>query len=256
MRFLRYLLIAVLLVSGPSMADISSLENAINSSSQQAMLTQQMLKNYILIGMSVRSRKAKQELDKAIAQYETEQAALNAYAKTDAYRAALQQAQQQWQKVKPLYQQAAAKEQVEEVRKETELLLQQWNAATRSLVESEDNPVGRLISTAGFIRMLSQRVSGHYALRAWGFNEKYAEAFTTSLQQFEQNRELLESSELNSADIQRELKKIQRDFKRFEDLQTAATNKGVLALITRSGDKITASMDSVAARYVAQGLSL
>lgn len=255
MRFLNYLLIALLLISRPSFAEIDSLEKAINASSHQAMLTQQMLKDYILIGMSVRSRKAQQELDQAIEQYEAELSMLNAYANTDAYRELLNASQQQWQKVKTLYQQPVSKAQVEVVRQETEVLLQQWNDATLSLVESKETEYGRLISTAGFVRMLAQRVTSHYALQAWGFENKYTEAFITSLEQFEENREVLESSELNSAEIQGELKKIQRDFKRFKGLQTAETNRGILALVTRSGDKIAKSMDMVTARYMFQGLS-
>lgn len=255
MRLLRCLILGLMFFSSFSFAAISSTEQAINVTSNQGMLTQQMLKNYILMGMSVRGRKAEQELKKAIAAYEAAQSEVRQYAKTDAVRQSLQRASDQWKRVKPLYQIKPDKAQAEKVRQETELLLQQWSAVTMEIVENTETKFGKLISTAGFVRMLSQRVSSHYALRAWGFEDKYEEAFVSSLQLFEQNRVELESSQLNNEQIMGELAKIQRDFKRFKGLSKADSNKGLLALVARSAEKITGSMDKVTAMYMYQGLS-
>lgn len=255
MNRLGFLGVILMLLFSVAHAEIKSTEQAINITSNQGMLTQQMLKNYILVGLGVRGRKADQELQQAIRDYETAQSEILAYAKTDAVRESLNRASAQWKQVKPLYLKQPSKEQASEVRQQTELLLQLWSAVTMEIVENTDTRFGRLISTAGFVRMLSQRVSSHYALRAWGYNDQYTEAFISSLQLFEQNRRDLETSELNNTQIKSELDKIQRDFKRFKGLSNSDSNKAMLALIARSAEKITKSMDKVTAMYMYQGLS-
>lgn len=257
MRAVKYAIAMLLLVSGSCFAQIKSTEQAINVTSNQGMLTQQMLKNYILVGLSVRARKAETELQQAIQSYEAAQADVVAYAKTDAVRDSLRRASAQWQVVKPLYGEKPSKERAALVRQETELLLQLWSAVTMEIVENNQSKYGRSISTAGFIRMLSQRVSSHYALKAWGFEDQYQEAFVSSLQLFEHNRAELMSSELNDASIDAELKKIRRDFKRFKGLSDgkSTTDKALLALLARSAEKITISMDKLTEMYMQQGLS-
>ncbi|EAR62525.1 type IV pili methyl-accepting chemotaxis transducer N-terminal domain-containing protein [Neptuniibacter caesariensis] len=257
MRAVKLVVLALLMFSGSCYAEIKSIEQAINVTSNQGMLTQQMLKNYILMGLSVRARKAEQELHKAIDSYEAAQEEIQGYAKTDAVRDSLRRASAQWQVVKPLYAQNPSRTDAERVRQETELLLQLWSAVTMEIVENTDTKYGKAISTAGFIRMLSQRVSSHYALKTWGFEDKYQEAFVSSLQLFEQNRQELEGSQLNNEQIKSELNKIQRDFKRFKGLSDGETssNKALLALLTRSAEKITVSMDKLTAMYMYQGLS-
>ncbi len=255
MRILRWVALSLAFISGGAVAEITSTEQVINMASNQSMLTQKMLKNYILVGLSVRGRKAEQELSVAINEYESVQTEIVAYANTDAMRDSIRRATEQWKVVKPLYQQTPDKAKAEQVRQQTELLLQLWSSVTMEIVEGTDTRFGKLISTAGFVRMLSQRVSSHYALRAWGFNDRYSEAFMSSLQLFEQNRAELESSDLNNEQIKGELSKIQRDFKRFKGLSDADSNKAMLALIARSAEKITNSMDKVTAMYMYQGLS-
>lgn len=256
MRFIRYVLIALFFCgSQQASAEITSVEEAINTASHQGMLTQQMLKDYMLIGISVRGRKAEKELTAAIKQYEIDEKLVLAYAKTDKVQQAVQRAVDQWRVVKPLYLEAPSKAKAIEVRHATELLLQQWSAVTMEFVENNETKFGKVIRSAGFVRMLSQRVSSHYALKVWGFEDEYQEAFSSSLQLFEQNRAELEGSNLNNRQIKTELGKIQRDFKRFKGLSDGSLEKGILPLVVRSAEKITKSMDKVTAMYMYQGLS-
>jgi hypothetical protein len=266
MKVFKYLLLCFLFISSAPRAEITSIEAFINASSNQTRLTQEMLKNYILIGMSVRGRKAEQDLKAAIAEYEAaEKEILNfanahsqvqtlSYAKTDTVRETFKKAAAHWVQVKPLYEQTPAPENVEEVRAQTELLLSEWRTVTQEIVANTESKYGSLISTAGFVRMLSQRVNSYYALRAWGFDDRYSEPFMMSLTLFEENRNTLESSPLNNEKIKNELSKIQKDFKRFKDLSDTHVNKALLPLITRSAGKITDSMDKVTALYMYQGL--
>ncbi|MDO6514001.1 MULTISPECIES: hypothetical protein [unclassified Neptuniibacter] len=266
MKGFQYLILSLLFMSTVVSAEITSVEALINSSSNQNRLSQEMLKNYILVGMSVRARKAEQDLNAAIVEYEAaEKEILNyvnkhasdpslSYNTTDTVGDAFRKVSEHWNVVKPLYEQEPTKENVENVRAQTELLLKEWMLVTAEVNAKTESAYGNLISTAGFVRMLSQRVSSHYALRAWGFNDRYSEPFIESLQLFEQNRDALESSKLNSDQIKSELNKIQKDFKRFKDLSDMDVNKALLPLIMRSAEKITQSMDKVTAMY--QGLSV
>ena len=255
MKLFRYIALSLLMISGGAAAEITSTEAFINSSTNQGKLTQVMLKNYMLVGLSVRARKAEQDLGVAITEYEAAQKEINAYVKTDAVREPLRSANEQWKRVKGLYLEKPSKENAEKVREQTELLLKLWNLVTIQIVENTDSHFGPLVSTAGHVRMLSQRVSSLYALRAWGFNERYAEAFVSTLELFEQKRTELESSQLNNEQIKGELSKIQRDFKRFKELSDQEATKAMLGLIARSSEKITKSMDKVTAMYMYQGLS-
>ena len=209
MRLVKHLWFCLLiLLSGHSYAEITSPEEAINATAHQSMLTQRMFKDYILIGMSVRARKAEQDLKQAMDAFEQAHDDLENYAKTDAYRSALKRIEQQWESVKPLYLSGVSKAQVGDVRDATEVLLEQLNNATTELVEASETTYGGAISTAGYIRMLSQRIAGLYALKAWGFEDKYDEAFTTSLAQFELNRASLEANTLNNEALKAELNKV------------------------------------------------
>lgn len=253
MRFIRWICVILTLLSVNALAAIESSDQAINQASRQGMLTQLMLKNYIMVGMSVRARKADQDLKTAIQEYESLQQEMLGYATGDALKGALQRTQEEWQKVKPLYLKRPDKQNVNDVRQKTEALLQQWNVVVGVIVENSDSKYSSLIGNAGFIRMLSQRVSSHYALMAWGMRDKYSDPFNRALEMFENNRDQLESSPLNDTEIQKELGKIQRDFKRFKGLSNSDPNKALLALVTRSAEKITLSMDRVVGLYQAQG---
>ncbi|PIE25188.1 MAG: hypothetical protein CSA60_01490 [Neptuniibacter caesariensis] len=256
MRTVKYAVVMLLLISGSCFAQINSTEQAINVTSHQGMLTQQMLKDYVLVGLSVRARKAEKELQQAIQSYEAMQGDILDYVKADAVRNSLRRAAEQWKVVKPLYLETPSRERAALVRQETELLLQLWSAVTMEIVKNNQTKYGRAISTAGFVRMLSQRISSLYALKAWGFDAQYQEAFISSLQLFEHNRVELVTSKLNNESIEAELKKIRRDFKRFKSLSDGepTANKALLALLVRSAGKITISMDKLTTMYMHQGL--
>ena len=69
---------------------------AINISGQQRMLTQRMMKNYLMLGTDIRSEQAQEQLNDSVLQFELQLRRLDRYAPTDDIKAKITAVKSLW----------------------------------------------------------------------------------------------------------------------------------------------------------------
>ncbi|MCY0965159.1 type IV pili methyl-accepting chemotaxis transducer N-terminal domain-containing protein [Parathalassolituus penaei] len=163
MRFgvLVWLMCLPLMVS--ALTDIE----AVNVSGSQRMLTQRMMKDYLMIGADVKADQAKSELTASMARFDANLAALVAYSDSPDTNAGLELVASIWSGHKAHLQQDADKTTVVTLLDENLQLL----AACQALVEKIENKSTQrnteVVNLAGRQRMLSQRIAKAYMALYW-----------------------------------------------------------------------------------------
>ena len=229
---------------------INTLGDAINQAGSQRMLTQRMLKNYALIGQSIRGRSAQQQLDESIALFEQQLANLKRYSNNLETLELLANATEQWAIVKKEFQQVPQKNKVLSLRNKNDALLAAANQVVLSLERQSQTRTGQLVNVAGRQRMLSQRMAASYALMAWGFEAEIKPIYQQAYQEFDSALDYLSSNPTNSSAISSSLADVQQQFKRFTmTSQAADAQVYVPGLIDRSAEKILKRMNEVTALY-------
>ncbi|MGB0468656.1 MAG: type IV pili methyl-accepting chemotaxis transducer N-terminal domain-containing protein [Pontibacterium sp.] len=237
----------LLLVSPLSAAEINSPAEAIYKAADLRMLTQRMLKNYALVGMDIRARKAGKELTLSLKQFETQLSELLNHTTDDNTRNHLNEVSSLWEKLKPGYLTSPSKASAEALRTQSETLLQAADKATLSLRAQANPAIGKWVELSGRQAMLSQRITATYALMAWGYEDQYRESYKTSYQVFSQTLKTLEHNPTNSTSINDALETIRRQFNRIK--QPSKDNVFVPGLVNRSSDKMLKSINQLTQLY-------
>ena len=229
---------------------INTLGDAINQAGSQRMLTQRMLKNYALIGQSIRGRSAQQQLDESIALFDQQLVNLKRYSNDLETLELLANVTEQWAIVKKEFQQIPQKNKVLSLRNKNDALLAAANQVVLSLEHQSQTRTGQLVNVAGRQRMLSQRMAASYALMAWGFEAEIKPIYEQAYQEFDSALDYLSSNPTNSSAISSSLADVRQQFKRFTmTSQAADEHVYVPGLIDRSAEKVLKRMNEVTALY-------
>ncbi len=209
-RMVALVAAALLLFSATSAwAEIGTLSSAINKAGRQHMLTQRMVKAYLLVGMGVQSARHKRKLSDAVALFETQLAELKVFAPNDDVRDGLSKVEELWAPFKQIVSDKVTKQNANLLLETNDGLLAAAHAVVGMLEKESKTTVGQLVNLAGRQRMLSQRLSKFYMAQAWGIErpEMVAE-MRLAATQFESvlMNELFTSTQ-NTPEIQKELKK-------------------------------------------------
>lgn len=242
-------LICVLFAAQVKAAEIASPNEALYKAANLSMLSQRMLKYYALIGQNVRARKSQEELNDSIGQFEEGLAALQAYAEDDASRNNLRDLAAAWSGVQANFTSAPSKDSAEQVREQSEAMLQASDRTFTSLQAHLSVAGGEQIRLAGKQAMLSQRIAATYALMAWGYADQYLTSYKASYQAFNATQDKLTGHAGNSAPINKTLKKIARQFKRIKVSKGGQGDVYVPGLVDRSAEKVLESSNDVTGMY-------
>lgn len=244
------------LTLAPSVANaaaITSMGEAINQAGRQRMLTQRMLKNYVLVGLNVRGRKSEDQLKAAISLFEEQLQNLEVYITNPQTKALLDDVGRLWTPVKMLYSQTPSAEKALDLRTQNDVLLAACHQVVLALEEQSDTKTGRLVNVAGRQRMLSQRLASTYALMAWGFEANVKPAYEQAYQQFGDALTELSANPTNTPEIIEALKVVRTQFKRFERTANAGNDVYIPGLIERSAEKMLVKMNEITGMYAKIG---
>jgi nitrate/nitrite-specific signal transduction histidine kinase len=248
---IRYLLFVILSIFFlQAQAEITSLGSAINKAGRQRMLSQKILKDYALLGSGVDTLKAKQEMDQAIALFDQQLHELETYSKDKRLKNALKKVSALWIPYKKTVRQAPTKEQALQLLDDSDDVLRAAHKVVTILEDLSNNPAGHFVNIAGRQRMLSQRLSKLYIYQSWGFNnasirsqmDQARNEFIGALQE-------MKSSPVNTAEINRMLKKASSEWKLFKHGLDGVEKRPIPYIVNLAGLKLLKSMNTITHLY-------
>lgn len=231
-------------------ASITSISDAINTSGQQRMITQRMLKDYALIGMNNIYGSPKEDLPKMITLFDTNLNELKSFIKDKPSLKSLNKITSLWTPIKKVLQVAPSKDKAIKLQESLETLLTASNVATNLIVKSSGQTSSAIVNTAGKQRMLSQRMASLYMLKVWNVTDvKFEDKLNKTMDEFTQAHQTLLKSKLNTKEIDTLLEKTGMAFMFFEMSRETKSKKYVPSLINKSATKILNNMNTVTKLY-------
>lgn len=238
------------LSSAPALADIKNLDEAISIAGKQRTLTQQILKNYSLIAMKVRERKAKQELAQATALFDVQLSDLKKFSNDTVTQQQLAAINQLWQEVKDISATNVDNALLLKLNSKTDTLLNAGEQLVSMLLKGSTNGKGALLNSANTEQMLLERIVALYALKTAGIVAPYQDGYNKAASEFEQNLDSLQSSSNNSIKLTTQLTRIKKHFKRFNTTVTTSTSGNYsVAIVSAAAERITLEMAEIILGY-------
>ena len=249
------LLFFLSIFSGATLANdginpIETLSEALNQSGRQRMLTQRIVKAYTQILLDVRPENASDQLDGAIILFEKQLKHLKDYNKDSNVKRLLADVEKQWT---PFRDAALVKNEGTNLKTLVALNENLLKAAHQVVVGLEalsTKPAGRLVNIAGRQRMLSQRISKFYMLRAFGFRgDETKVGLESAAKQFMAAHEELSNSPENNSEIKATLKKVETQWIVFKASFQLREGEYAPLMIALSGEKVLKLMNQTTGLY-------
>jgi len=231
-------------------AQINNIPDAINKAGQQRMITQRMLKDYVLIGMNNTYGNPKEDLPLMVKLFDTNLQNLEVFIKDSASLESLVKLRALWIPIKKSLLQVPTKEKVLSLQVDLEVLLEKAHKSTMLIVKSSGVSSSEIVNISGRQRMLSQRMASLYMLKVWEVNDDaFSVKLTKSMQEFKTAHKKLLASSLNTDEINVLLSKSGKAFKFFEMMDKSKSKKYIPSLINRSANKILTNMNTATNLY-------
>lgn len=192
---------------------------AINIAGRQRLLTQRMLKAWLMSGQDVSPVRARTMLDESMRQFEQNMATLVAMSADEHVRAAHAVVGQAWQPFRLALQEAPTHAGAVSIYDLGEKILAAAEDLTTAYVRVISPKVSRawLINLAGRQRMLSQRLGALFMFLLWRVRvTECRKAIASTTTEFEMASDILRTEALGDAAIVARLKRVDRDWARLK----------------------------------------
>jgi nitrate/nitrite-specific signal transduction histidine kinase len=203
-------------IGGGPAASLDS-ATAVNIAGRQRMLSQRMVKAYLMLGQDIAAEDARRILHDSIDQFQSQLAALRAFQPTASVQRALVDLETAWSRCHELLTAAPSTAGADELYDANETLQRAAHRATLAYERVTAAPLDHLINLAGRQRMLSQRMAKFYFYRTWELYDAPADMelhltrahFTAVLSQ-------IESSPLASAQVTARAAQLRREWEPYD----------------------------------------
>ena len=266
LRFRVWLLAGLAFAASPSFvhaevpaaaATKTDTASAVNLAGRQRMLSQRMVKAYLMLGQGIAADDARTILQGSINQFESQLAAQKAFQPTPSVRSAVANLESTWTKCKALLTAPPSKAGAVALYDANEALQQAAHGATLAYEDVTATPLDHLVSIAGRQRMLSQRMAKFYFYRTWALYDIPAEMelhlsrahFTAVLIQ-------IESSPLASAQIRAGVARVRREWEPYQQVLFASREPAKMrkdaSQVAAMSERVLAVTEELVAQIVAQ----
>lgn len=241
----------MLLISVPATAEISNMNEAINTAGMQRMLTQRIVKAYALQGINVQADVAKTQLEEAITQFEGQLGDLKKFASEKAIRQALDEVETLWIPFKAIATSQVTKNNAKMLLQRNDELLAAAHTVVILLQDVSNTSSGRLVKTSALQRMLSQRLAKFYAYKIWGFPEAEMNAeMDLGVIKFEKALDLLTNAPENTPQILDKLDDAHMQWDLYRHV-IERKDKQIPLIMARTSEELLIIMDELTGLYTA-----
>lgn len=244
------LMLLLMLPAESAIAEIESISSAINKAGRQRMLSQRIVATYSQVGLDIQKKKSKRQLKEAINLFEQQLIELKDYKPAGPVNRQLKLVDELWQPMANILTQPVSKSRVIELRKQAEEVLAASHRVVLMLEDESGTKAGRLVNLSGRQRMLSQRISNLYMLQSWGFNSPaYESDFSSSINEFRQALHELKKAPINTAKINKKLKKVRKEFSILEKSTLQREGEFIPLMVKMSADKLLVITNDITYEY-------
>lgn len=236
-------------------AQIQGLNEAINKSGRQRMLSQRLAKSYLQLGLGTDVEHSRKILASSVTQFEQQLSELLVFAPTAENKSVFEKMEVIWGEYKQILLGLTPNPQgARDVMLISEKILALAQTATLQLEKHSGSTSAKLVNVAGRQRMLSQRMAKYYQALQWGVAPPDSlEKLEAARKEFIAGLEFLLSSPSNTPKIKEGLALAQQQWLFFDmalrqsgddrEKKQFATN------VATTSERILEVMDGIAAMY-------
>jgi Type IV pili methyl-accepting chemotaxis transducer N-term len=238
-----------------AVAQIQGMNEAINKSGRQRMLSQRLAKSYLQLGQGIDVEQSRKILAASIIMFEQQLGELSNFAPTVENKLVLEEMESTWGAYKKILITGAPNAQdARSVMALSEKVLALAQTATVQLEKHSGSTVAKLVNVAGRQRMLSQRMAKFYQALQWGVAPADAtEKLEAARKDFIAGMDFLIAAPSNTAKIKEGLALAQQQWLFFDmalrQFGDAHEKHQFVTNVATTSERILEVMDGITALY-------
>ncbi|MFZ6815913.1 type IV pili methyl-accepting chemotaxis transducer N-terminal domain-containing protein [Undibacterium sp. Rencai35W] len=238
-----------------SVAQVLNINEAINKSGRQRMLSQRLAKAYLQLGQGIAVEQSRKILDNSMTLFDRQLAELRIFAPTVDNKQVLSEMEKSWLSYKQVLAGKTPNQQdARNIMVINEDVLAMAQKATLQLEKYSGSSAGQLVNVAGRQRMLSQRMAKFYQALQWDVAPLDASAkLDTSRKEFIAGMQTLMAAPGNSGKMKEELALAQQQWMFFDSALRQSGESGNRLLsannVASTSERILEVMDGITSMY-------